>query len=64
VNDGSLYWVPYYTWSGERYPIRDMNAFKAYGFTASMIRFGDPAINLPPSNYILDGKNPLPQIIG
>jgi hypothetical protein len=64
VNDGSLYWVPYYTWSGEKYPIRDMNAFKAYGFTASMIRFGDPAINLPPSNYILDGKNPLPQIIG
>jgi hypothetical protein len=55
--------VPYYTWNGEKYPIKDMNAFKAYGFTTSMIRFGDPAINLPTSNYILDGKNPLPTIL-
>jgi hypothetical protein len=62
VNDGSLYWVPYYTWSGEKYSITSMEAFKSYGFTTDMIRFGDPGVNLPTSTYELDGNNPQPNL--
>jgi hypothetical protein len=62
VNDGSLYWVPYYTFGGEKYSITSMDAFNTYGFTTDMIRFGDPGILLPTSSYLLDGVNPLPNL--
>ena len=63
VNDGSLYWVPYYTWSGEKYPITG-TGYNAYGgqLMTMPTRYGDPSINLPTSTYILDGVHSIPTI--
>jgi len=63
VNDGSLYWIPYFTYLGEKYPITSMNAFNSYGFRTSDIRYDDPGILLPTSLYKLNGTNPLPIIV-
>jgi hypothetical protein len=64
VNDGSLYYVPYYTWTGEKYPIT-WAGYNAYGgqLQAMHKRFGDPSILLPTSAYMLDGLNPLPIVV-
>ena len=61
VNDGSLYWIPYYTWTGEKYPI-SLAGLNGYGgqLKTLQIRYGDPAVSLPTSSYILDGTNPIP----
>jgi hypothetical protein len=61
VNDGSLYYVPYYTWSGSKYPI-NWTGYNAYGgqLKALLIRYGDPAISLPTSSTVLNGTNPIP----
>ena len=61
VNDGSLYYIPYYTWSGSKYPINwaGYNAYNGYLKTL-LIRYGDPAMSLPVSSTVLNGTNPIP----
>jgi hypothetical protein len=61
VNDGSLYYIPYYTWSGSKYPISwaGYNAYNGYLKTL-LIRYGDPAMSLPDSSAVLNGTNPIP----
>jgi len=64
VNDGSLYWTPYFTWTGEKYPITGAGYDGYSGQLKRMhTRYGDPQIKLPTSNYILDGINPIPTVI-
>jgi len=64
VNDGSLYWVPYYTWEGEKYSITG-DGYNAYGgYLKTMhVRFGDPSINLPTSDHIIDGGKIIPWLL-
>ena len=63
ANDGSLYYVPYYTWNGEKYPITGAG-YNGYGgaLKALPIRFGDLGMSLPSSVTVLDGVNPIPVI--
>jgi len=64
VNDGSLYWVAYYTYTGEKYPI-NWAGYNGYGgqLKAMHTRYGDPSIFLSTSSYWLDGVNPVPLVV-
>jgi peptidoglycan/xylan/chitin deacetylase (PgdA/CDA1 family) len=63
VNDGSLYYIPFYTYTDEKYPINE-EGYKSYrNYLKTLpIRFEDPALANPTSQTILDGKNPIPNI--
>jgi hypothetical protein len=63
VSDGSLYYIPYYTWNGQKYPI-SWAGYNAYGgyLKTLPIRYGDPALSLPDSAKALNGTNPIPTV--
>ncbi len=63
INAGSLYWIPYSTWIGDKCPITG-TGFNCYNGKLKTLPMGydNQSMSLPTSTYVLDGMKPIPVV--